>query len=99
MALELHVRGEVRYGLQSTFLEAAKVWQNYRSERGWAIPRVLLGLSGPMNLVEMIFTYADADQLEREAAAEAADLEYGRIAAELSFREPSITYELYRPAW
>jgi hypothetical protein len=98
MTLELHVRGEIRYGHLTEFLEAVQAWQAYRSERGWVIPRVLFGLSGPMNLVVMVFEYPDANRLEMEDAAEAADPKYGEIAGKLGFREPSIVYELYRPA-
>jgi hypothetical protein len=98
VALELHVRGEITYGRLSEFLEAVEVWRAYRAERGWAVPRVLLGLSGPMNLVLMIFAYPDTGRLEAEEAAAAADPRYAEIAGALGFREPSIVYELFHPA-
>lgn len=98
MALELHVRGEITYGHLSKFLEAAKVWQAYRAERGWAVPRILHGLSGPMNLVVMIFSYPNANRLEEEETASAADQAYGEIASRLGFREPTLTHELFRVA-
>lgn len=97
MALELHVRGEITYGHLSTFLQAVEAWRTYRAERGWAVPRVLLGLSGPMNRVLMIFAYLDAARLEAEEAAAAADPHYAEIAGNLGFREPSLVHELYRP--
>lgn len=98
MALELHVRGELAYGYLSEFNETAKAWRAYRSERGWAVPRILHGLSGPMNLVVMIFEYPDANRLEEEEAASAADPAYGAIAQGLGFREPTLTHELFRVA-
>ncbi len=98
MALELHVRGEITYGQFAHFIEAAQVWRVYRAERGWVVPRILFGLSGPMNLVLMIFEYPDATRLEAEEAAAAADPQYAKIAGNLGFREPSVVHEVYRPA-
>ncbi len=95
MALELHVRGELTYGHLPEFLDAARAWREYRVSKGWAIPRILNGLSGPMNLVVMIFSYPDANRLEEEERQSAADPAYGEIATRLGFREPSITYELF----
>jgi len=96
MALELHVRGEIEYGHLSEFIDAAATWRAYRSERGWAVPRILHGLAGPMNLVVMIFTYPDANRLEEEESASAADPRYADIAQVLGFREPTLVHELFR---
>ncbi len=98
MALELHVRGEVAYGHLSEFNEAVETWRTYRAERGWAVPRILHGLAGPMNLVVMTFTYPDANRLEDEERLSASDPVYGEIATRLRFREPTIEYELFRVA-
>lgn len=96
MALELHVRGEVEYGRLPEFLDAAEAWRAYRAAHGWAVPRILHGLSGPMNLVVMIFTYPDANRLEEEETASAADPDYAVIAQRLGFREPTLAHELFR---
>ncbi len=96
MALELHVRGEIAYGYLSEFIDAAEVWRAYRLERGWAVPRILHALSGPMNLVVMVFRYPDANRLEREEAESAADSTYAEIAENLGFREPTLVHELFR---
>lgn len=98
MSLELHVRGEIAYGHLAEFVEAAETWRTYRAEHGWAVPRILHGLSGPMNLVLMIFTYPDTRRLEQEEAASAVDPVYGEIAQGLGFREPTLTHELFRVA-
>lgn len=96
MALELHVRGEVEYGRLADFEKAAETWKSYRAERGWAVPRILHALSGPMNLVVMVFAFPDANRLEVEETASAADPEYGAIAQGLGFREPTLVHELFR---
>lgn len=98
MALELHVRGEITYGQLAHFTQAVQVWCAYRAEHGWVVPRVLFGLSGPMNHVLMIFVYADATQLEAEEGTAAADPQYAKVAGDLGFREPSVVQEMYRPA-
>ena len=96
MTVELHVRGEVEYGRLAEFNQAAETWRAYRAERGWAVPRILHGLAGPMNLVVMVFTYPDANRLEEEERLSAADPVYGGIAQGLGFREPTLVHELFR---
>ncbi len=96
MAIELHVRGEVVYGHLSEFRKAAEKWRAYRMDHGWAVPRILHGLAGPMNLVVMIFNYPDANRLEYEEAASAADPTYAQLAQGLGFREPTLVHELFR---
>ncbi len=95
MALELHVRGEIEYGRLAEFHQSAEIWRSYRAAKGWTVPRMLYAISGPMNLVVMIFRYPDANRLEVEEVASAADPEYGEIAQRLGFREPTLMHELF----
>lgn len=96
MTVELHVRGEVEYGHLSEFTQAVETWRAYRAEHGWAVPRILHGLAGPMNLVVMVFSYPDANRLEEEERLSAADPAYAEIAQGLGFREPTLVHELFR---
>ena len=96
MAVELHVRGEVEYGRLAEFKQVAETWRTYRAERGWAVPRILHGLAGPMNLVGTVFTYPDANRLEDEERLSAADPVSGDIAQGRGFREPTLVHELFR---
>jgi hypothetical protein len=62
-----------------------RTWIAYRRAKGWAVPRVLHALSGEMNTVRMVFVYPDMTTLEAQAAAEAADTGYARVAMAMPF--------------
>ena len=98
MTVVLHVRGEIRYGEWSRFQETAERYREYRQEKGYVVPQLLLGLSGPMNTAVLVYRYADARAFEEEDRTIAGDPEYGRIASEMPYREGSIVYELFREA-
>jgi hypothetical protein len=96
MAVEVHVTGRVQLGRFAEFAEACERWRQFRAQRGSAPCRVLQGLSGEMNVVRMVFSYADAAAYESEEARDAADPEYGRVAAAMPFVEGTLSYEIYR---
>jgi hypothetical protein len=98
MTAVLHVRGTIEYGRLPEFARAVPLFVEYRKQRGWAVPEVLHGLSGPMNTVLMVFRYDDLAAWEAECAAERDDAEYARIASGLPYAEGSISYELFQPA-
>ncbi len=97
MSVELHVTGRIETGRFGEFLEAAERWRAYRRERGWAVPRVLSGLSGEMNSVRLIFVYPDLAVYEREDVEEAVDSGYAEVARAMPFAGP-IVHTLYRDA-
>lgn len=97
MGVELHVTGRIRTGQFAEFLEAAERWRAYRRERGWALPRVMRGVSGEMNSVRLIFAYPGLGVCEREDAEEAGDRGYAEVAAAMPFDGP-IVYTLYQDA-
>jgi hypothetical protein len=97
MTAVLLVRGTIEYGRLPEFAQAVGPFVEYRRRRGWAVPEVLHGLSGPMNTVLMVFRYDDLAAWEAECAAERGDAEYARIATGLPYAAGSIAYELYQP--
>jgi hypothetical protein len=96
MAVEVHVTGRIETGRVSEFVQAMKPWANYRAEKGDATAHVLQGLSGEMNHVRLVFTYADLAVYEREEARDALDPGYADVAAGMPFVDGTIQYEIYR---
>ncbi len=96
MGITLFVTGEIQYGKLHQFFSALKDYQAYRKRKGWVIPNVYSGISGPMNRVLMVYHYQSVSELESEEAKSNLDQEYATIAEKLAFREPSISYDLYR---
>ena len=95
MSVELHVTGRIERGRFAEFSHSLTEWVAYREARGWARPRILQALSGEMNTVRMVFGYPDMAALEHQAAAEAEDAEYARIAMAMPFEGP-IDEAIYR---
>lgn len=96
MTVVLQVRGEIRYGEWGRFRQAVQRYRDYRRQRNYVVPQLLLGLSGPMNTALLAYRYPDARAFEVEDKAIAEDPEYGRVASEMPYREGSIVYELFR---
>ncbi|HVP10870.1 MAG TPA: hypothetical protein VMV94_06725 [Phycisphaerae bacterium] len=97
MAVELHVDGIVQRGRFSEFLEAAGRWTRFRKDRGWAEPRLLCGLSGPMNMVRFVFSYKAFTDYEREETLVSQDKDYARIAMDMPF-DGQLTFTIFRHA-
>jgi hypothetical protein len=98
MAVVLHVRGEIRYGEWSRFLETVQRYCEYRRTKGYVVPELLQGMSGPMNTAILAYRYDDARTFEEEDRKTSQDPAYGRVASEMPYREGSIVYELFREA-
>jgi hypothetical protein len=96
MAVEVHVTGRIETGRFSEFTQAMNRWAQYRAEIGDAGAHVLQGLSGKMNNVRIVFTYADLAVYEREEARDALDADYAKVAGAMPFVEGTIQYEIYR---
>ncbi len=59
MAVVLLVKGTIQYGRLQEFSETVALFLECRRSKGWAVPEVLHGLSGPMNTVVLLFRYGD----------------------------------------
>lgn len=95
MAVEVHVSARVTTGRMHELARAVEDWRTFRRARGWAVPRVLVGLSGEMNSVLFVFEYADLGVYEREEGVESASEEYARVAGALPLENP-IVYRIWR---
>ena len=98
MPVLLHVRGEIKYGELHHFREAVERYREYRKSKNYVVPQVLLGLSGPMNSVILVYLYETAKAFEDEDRAIGEDPDYRKVASEMPFREGSIVYQLFREA-
>jgi hypothetical protein len=96
MACVLTVKGTIQYGGLKEFADQVGRFVQYRQQKGWAVPEVLYGLSGPMNTVLMVFRYEDLREFEREMKDERSNADYGTIASRMPYVPGSIGYELYQ---
>jgi hypothetical protein len=96
VSVEVHVDGRIAYGRLADFVDAVAAYRAYARAHGYGEPRVLQGLSGPMNTVRLVYTYADLAAYERHEARTAQDREYARVAAAMPFAEGTIAYAIFR---
>jgi hypothetical protein len=92
--IEVHVAGRVKLGYILEFQESCKKWIEYRRSKGHSIPKVLFGLSGPMNSVRLILTYQSLFDFENEEKQNEIDERYVTFAMQMPF-EGELTKELY----
>lgn len=92
----LFVRGEITYGRWTDFLAASRHYCDYRREKGYAVPELLLGMSGPMNTALLVYRYSNAKAFEDEDVALDQDGDYARVASAMPYIEGTIHYELFR---
>ncbi|HXQ79513.1 MAG TPA: hypothetical protein VN819_04795, partial [Thermoplasmata archaeon] len=64
----------------------------------YVVPHLLTGLSGPMNTAILVYWYKDVQAFEAEDRMTSRDLEYGKVASKMPYREGSIVLELFREA-
>ncbi len=96
MSFEVHVEGEIAYGGMPRFHEAAERYKAYAGSHGYAVPQVLLGLSGKMNTLRLVYRYEDLSQYAEHEARTVDDREYGKVAGEMGFTEGTICYAIYQ---
>lgn len=96
MAVEVHVGGRVAAGRLPEFAEAVERYKAYAGENGYAVPEVLLGLSGPMNTVRLVYRYEDLSMYDEHEFRAMKDVEYGKIAGAMGFVDGTIDYSVYR---
>ncbi len=96
MAVEVHVAGRIVTGKLGDFTAAVQHYGDYAEEHGYVRPRVLLGVSGPMNTVRLVYSFPDLNAYERLEERVARDRRYGELAMAMQFVDGSIEYEIYR---
>ena len=98
MSVVLLVRGEVVYGRWADFLDAAQRYLEYRRRKGYVVPELWVGMSGPMNTALFVYRYVDGKAHEDEDRTLGQDREYAEVASSMPYREGSLHYELFRAA-
>jgi hypothetical protein len=96
MTVEVHVEGRVTSGRLPDFAEAVERYRAYAGANGYAVPHVLLGLSGPMNTIRLVYQYDELTQYDEHELKAMTDREYGQIAGEMGFVDGTISYTIYR---
>src|SRR5512138_1631194 len=96
MTVEVHVEGRVVAGRLPDFAAAVEEYKTYAAANGYAVPHVLLGLSGPMNTVRLVYRYEDLSQYDEHEFKALTDREYGQIAGAMGFADGTLTYTVYR---
>lgn len=96
MAVEVHVEGRVAEGRLPDFAEAVQRYREYAEANGYAVPDVLLGVSGPMNTVRLVYRYDELSRYEEHELKAMTDREYGQLAGAMGFVEGTLNYTIYR---
>jgi hypothetical protein len=66
--------------------------------KGYVVPELWVGMSGPMNTALFVYRYADGKAHEDEDRTLGQDREYAEVASSMPYREGSLHYELFRAA-
>jgi hypothetical protein len=96
MAVEVHVEGRIVTGKLPDFMQAVKRYGDYAEQHGYTRPKVLLGLSGPMNTVRLVYTYPDLAAYERDETRTAEDRGYGGVAMEMPYADGTLAYSVFK---
>jgi hypothetical protein len=96
MAVEVHVEGRVESGRLADFATAVEHYRDYAGANGYAVPQVLLGLSGAMNTIRLVYRYDELSQYDEHEIQAMTDRAYGKIAGEMGFVDGTIVYTVYR---
>lgn len=96
MTVEVHVEGQVAAGLMPDFAAAVEDYKNYAKTHDFAVPQVLLGLSGEMNTVRLVYRFDTAAAYEDQELRTMRDRDYGQIAHRMGFADRTLHYAVYR---
>jgi hypothetical protein len=96
VTFEVHVEGQIAVGGMHDFTDAVEHYRAYAAENGYAVPQVLLGLSGPMNTVRLVFRYDELARYDEHEFRAMTDREYGNLAGAMGFADGTIMYTVYR---
>jgi hypothetical protein len=96
MTVEVHVEGQIALGRMPEFAETIEQYKDYAKNHQYAVPRVLIGLSGAMNSVRLVYSFPDASGYEEQELRTLRDTEYGQVAGSLGFVDGTLVYSIYR---
>ncbi|MCL4543079.1 MAG: NIPSNAP family protein [Chloroflexi bacterium] len=96
MTVEVHVEGRVAQGKLAEFAEGVARYASYARDHGYVVPRVLQGLSGPMNTIRLVYTYDDLSAYEEHEARTLRDTGYAQAASGMGFVDGTLIYTVYR---
>jgi len=96
MAVEVHVEGQIATGRMSGFAEAIERYKDYAKTHDFAVPTVLIGLSGEMNTVRLVYHFDTAADYEAQEMRTLRDKDYGEIARDMDFADRTLHYAVYR---
>jgi hypothetical protein len=96
MAVEIHVDGRVAQGRLTCFAAGLERYLAYARDHGYTVPKVLQGLSGPMNSIRLTYRYEDLNAYESHEARTLRDAGYAAAASGMEFVEGTITYSMFR---
>jgi hypothetical protein len=96
MTVQIHVDGRVAQGRLAAFAAGLERYLGYARDHGYTVPRVLQGLSGPMNSIRLVYTYDDLAAYEEHEARTLQDAGYAAAASAMALVEGTITYSLFR---
>jgi hypothetical protein len=96
VSVEVHVEGQVEYGGLPDFTIAFERYCDYAVANGYTVPEALLGLSGKMNTVRLVYRYDNPSEYAAQESRTLHDREYGKIAGELGFTDHSVSYTIYQ---
>lgn len=94
--IEVHVEGRIELGRLAEFGTGIERYCQYLRDHDYVVPRVLHGMSGPMNTIRLVYTYPDADAYERHERLSMGDTEYAEAAGGMPFVDGTINYCIYR---
>ncbi len=96
MTVEIHVDGRVTQGRLIAFAEGLERYLAYARDHGYAVPRALQGLSGPMNSIRLVYRYEDLAAYEEHEARTLGDPGYAEAASGMEFVDGTLTYSVFR---
>lgn len=96
MPVEVHVQGRVASGYLPEFADAVTRYIDYAASNGYRVPEVLLGLSGRMNTVRLVYRYDDLTEYEAHELKALHDRQYGAHAGAMNFVDGTLDYTIYR---
>jgi hypothetical protein len=96
MMVEVHVEGRIAQGRLTAFAEGLERYRAHAREHGYAVPRVLQGLSGPMNFVRLVYEYRSLDDYADHEARTLVDAGYAEAASTMDFVDGTVTYSVFR---
>ena len=96
MTVQVHVEGQVATGSLPEFAEAIEEYKTYARSHEFAVPDVLLGLSGEMNTVRLVYRFDTATDYELQELRTLSDKDYGDVAKRMGFADRTLHYSIYR---